>query len=95
MLGFAEQLEFLSTLTADARQDSGAADAESALVDAARAATEEGQAWDAAKAEGDLLDGTVGELETKAFLAGRGIDIGGEQQTKTRTALEFFASQMK
>ena len=33
--------------------------------------------------------------ETKAFLAGRGIDIGGEQQTKTRTALEFFASQMK
>ncbi len=37
MLGFAEQLEFLSTLTADARQDSGAAGAESALVDAARA----------------------------------------------------------
>lgn len=33
--------------------------------------------------------------ETKAFLAGRGIDIGGEQQTKTRTALEFFAGQMK
>ena len=37
MLGFAEQLEFLSTLTADARQDSGAAGTESALVDAARA----------------------------------------------------------
>jgi hypothetical protein len=33
--------------------------------------------------------------ETKAFLAGRGIDIGGEQQTKTRTALEFFAGQTK
>jgi hypothetical protein len=37
MLGFAEQLEFLSTLTADARRESGAADAEAALVDAARA----------------------------------------------------------
>ncbi len=37
MLGFAEQLEFLSTLTADARQESGAAGAEAALVDAARA----------------------------------------------------------
>ena len=37
MLGFAEQLEFLSTLTADARLESGAADAEAALVDAARA----------------------------------------------------------
>jgi unsaturated chondroitin disaccharide hydrolase len=37
MLGFAEQLEFLSTLTADAARDSGAADSEAALVDAARA----------------------------------------------------------
>jgi hypothetical protein len=34
------------------------------------------------------------ERHAKAFPAGRGIDIGGEQQTKTRTALEFFASQM-
>jgi hypothetical protein len=34
------------------------------------------------------------EQHAKAFLAGRGIDIAGEQQTKTRTALEFFASQM-
>lgn len=33
--------------------------------------------------------------ETKAFLAGRGIDIGGEQQTKTRTALEFFADDLR
>jgi hypothetical protein len=33
--------------------------------------------------------------ETKAFLAGRGIDVGGEQHTKTRTALEFFAAEMK
>jgi hypothetical protein len=37
MLGFAEQLEFLSTLTTDVRQESGAASAESALVDGARA----------------------------------------------------------
>jgi hypothetical protein len=31
--------------------------------------------------------------ETRAFLATRGIDVGGEQQTKTRTALEFFAGE--
>jgi hypothetical protein len=29
--------------------------------------------------------------QSRAFLASRGIDLGGEQQTKTRTALEFFA----
>ncbi len=32
---------------------------------------------------------------TKAFLAGRGVDLGGEQQTKTKTALEFFASELQ
>jgi hypothetical protein len=32
--------------------------------------------------------------ETRAFLAGRGIDLSGEQQTKTRTALEFFSSDL-
>jgi hypothetical protein len=32
--------------------------------------------------------------ETRAFLAERGIDLSGEQQTKTRTALEFFASDL-
>ncbi len=32
--------------------------------------------------------------EARAFLAGRGIDLGGEQLTKTRTALEFFASEL-
>ncbi len=37
MLGFAEQLEFLSTLTADDAQSSGAASAGPALLDAARA----------------------------------------------------------
>ena len=29
--------------------------------------------------------------ETRAFLSSRGIDLEGAQQTKTRTALEFFA----
>src|SRR5262245_56423634 len=33
--------------------------------------------------------------QTKAFLAGRGIDLAGEQQTKTKTALEFFASEVQ
>jgi hypothetical protein len=32
--------------------------------------------------------------ETRAFLTERGIDLGGEQQTKTRTALEFFANEL-
>jgi len=31
--------------------------------------------------------------ETRAFLAERGVDLEGEQQLKTRTALEFFAPQ--
>ena len=29
--------------------------------------------------------------ETRAFLAGKGVDLSGEQQTKTRKALQFFA----
>jgi hypothetical protein len=32
--------------------------------------------------------------ETRAYLSSRGIDLGSEQQTKTRTALEFFARQL-
>jgi len=32
--------------------------------------------------------------ETRAFLAGRGIDLLGEQQTKTKSALEFFAKEL-
>jgi hypothetical protein len=32
--------------------------------------------------------------EARAFLAGRGIDLTGEQQTKTRRALEFFSRRM-
>jgi hypothetical protein len=31
--------------------------------------------------------------ETKAFLGERGVNLAGEQQTKTRTALEFFSRQ--
>ena len=31
--------------------------------------------------------------KTKAFLAGRGIDLTGEQATKTKTALEFFSRE--
>jgi hypothetical protein len=32
---------------------------------------------------------------TKEFLASRGIDLEGEQQTKTKTALEFFAGELQ
>ena len=33
--------------------------------------------------------------EARAFLTERGIDLSGEQQTKTRKALEFFAERLK
>jgi hypothetical protein len=33
--------------------------------------------------------------ETKAFLTGHGIDLSGEQETKTKKALEFFSEQLK
>jgi hypothetical protein len=32
--------------------------------------------------------------ETRAFLAGRGVDVSGDQQTKTRKALEFFSANL-
>ncbi|MBO0847102.1 MAG: hypothetical protein J2P22_17005 [Nocardioides sp.] len=32
--------------------------------------------------------------EARRFLESRGIPVGGEQQTKTKTALEFFASEL-
>ena len=32
--------------------------------------------------------------EARAFLSGHGIDLSGAQQTKTRTALEFFAAEL-
>ena len=33
--------------------------------------------------------------ETRAYLSGQGVPLGGAQQTKTRTALEFFRSEMQ
>lgn len=33
-------------------------------------------------------------FKTRRFLEKRGIDLGGDQQTKTRTALEYFASRL-
>ena len=32
--------------------------------------------------------------EARAYLSEHGIDLSGEQQTKTRTALEFFAAEL-
>ena len=32
--------------------------------------------------------------ETRAFLASKGVDLAGEQQTKTRTALEFYSREL-
>ena len=33
--------------------------------------------------------------ETRAFLAQRGVDLAGEQQTTTRRALEFFSARLE
>jgi hypothetical protein len=33
--------------------------------------------------------------QTRAYLAGRGVTISGTQQTKTRTALDFFAAERR
>jgi hypothetical protein len=33
--------------------------------------------------------------ESRVFLTGRGVDLGGEQETKTRKALEFFSKRLK
>ena len=32
--------------------------------------------------------------EVRAFFAGKGVDLSGEQQTKTKAALEYFAASM-
>lgn len=32
--------------------------------------------------------------ETRAYLTGRGVDLSGEQETKTRKALEYFAGEL-
>jgi hypothetical protein len=33
-------------------------------------------------------------VETRTYLAGLGVNLSGEQQTKTKTALEFFANEL-
>ncbi len=33
-------------------------------------------------------------IETKAFLRGRGVDLSGEQQTKTKAALNYFSKNL-
>jgi hypothetical protein len=33
--------------------------------------------------------------EARSFLAERGVELGGEQETKTKKALEFFSRQLK
>ena len=33
--------------------------------------------------------------ETRAFLHDRGVDLTGEQQTKTATALNFFSEELR
>jgi peptide chain release factor 3 len=53
----------------------GATEAPEEQVDPARAAIEEGAAWDAAVAEVELLDGTVADLERKSFLAGEATPV--------------------
>jgi hypothetical protein len=40
------------------------------------------------------LEATRLACETKVFLAERGLDLLGEQQTKTKTALEFFSKEL-
>jgi hypothetical protein len=34
-------------------------------------------------------------MESRAYLSKRGVNLSGEQQTKTKTALEFFANQLE
>jgi hypothetical protein len=43
----------------------------------------------------DPAEAFLAAAETRAFLSGRGIDLTGEQQTKTVKALEFFAERVK
>jgi len=33
--------------------------------------------------------------EVRAFLSERGVDLSGEQETKTRKALEFFSKRLR
>jgi hypothetical protein len=40
---------------------------------------------------GEILDVA---MQARAFLEERGVDLSGAQQTKTATALSYFASQL-
>ena len=42
----------------------------------------------------DPRDGFQVAAETRAWLTAQGIELGGTQQTKTRTALEFYAAEL-
>ena len=42
----------------------------------------------------DPADAFAVAAETKAFLAGEGVDLMAAQQTKTLTALRFFADEL-
>jgi hypothetical protein len=41
------------------------------------------------------MDSFLAAAESRAYLAGRGIDLSGEQETKTRKALEFFSERLR
>jgi hypothetical protein len=41
------------------------------------------------------MDAFLAAAEARAFLSQRGIDLAGEQQTKTRRALEFFTARLR
>jgi hypothetical protein len=34
-------------------------------------------------------------LESRAYLAEQGVSLTGEQQTKTKTALDFFSTELQ
>jgi hypothetical protein len=40
-------------------------------------------------------DALQAALETRLFLKNQGVDLSGEQQTKTKTALEFYAKELQ
>ena len=39
-------------------------------------------------------DALATALDIRAYLKRQGVDLGGDQQTKTKTALEFFAAEL-
>ena len=41
------------------------------------------------------MDSFLAAAEGRAYLAGKGIDLSGEQETKTRKALEFYSERLR